>query len=323
MYPATRERRQWRLLTILVALLALPGVAALPNEDDYRALHRAPRARTVNDILVAHAGEETTDTTQRLDYLDDPDDAQRRLEEARRQLFATDGLLVDERPPAVTARALEIRLLDVVRKNPAVAADAYHLLAALSFRDGRSRRSLRYAARAALARPSSSRYLTNVGYFLQSQEHYLDAHSIYQKARRLDPNNTAAHLGLLSLSPHLPELRPADLRDLLGDWARRERVPSLRRLARDLNAVLSDLLESTDEDSVSDFGDTPDVADLESIRELLATFFGPSSPQSTPGSPQTSQAQRSTEATPSRSVGELKFRVGDSRRVENPQNNNF
>ena len=237
--------------------------------------------QNIQSVLRAHAHghPETLGGDDRYTLNHDPHEV---IDAARRTLFALDGLVREDIPSQPEVDSLLRELLAVVRVSPNHRATATNLLATLHFRNGDERRALRFAADAALARPSSSHLASNCGYFLHATGHYRHARLVYEEARRLDPDNTAAHLGLVSLAPHLPDFEWATLPSLVHDWAQRERVPELHELAEELDFLLSDLpaaalseatAEDADDTNDDNDNDNDDDITVEVVRELLETIF--------------------------------------------------
>ena len=273
------------------------------------------RESPVLEIAREHAGPgRVRDWSRRLRG---PDPRQA-VRQARAALFAADGLLEVELDPAKTAAlsALKRRLLAALTwpgSAPACDAEVHHLVAMLAFRLGDSSESLRHAARAALAAPSSSRYHSNFAFFLHTARHVQQARVVYEHARRLDPDNTATHLGLLSVAADSAHLDLDEVEALVRDWYRRERVPELGRMADTLTQVLSRLaklglpVESGEHDSTAE--------EVRLVRAMLRELLGsPNRAASRPVSPPARAPEsRAGSTRSSRRVRDgLSYRVGGS-----------
>lgn len=164
------------------------------------------------------------------------------VEAARRSILEEDGYLRDsgQDDPVVLER-IERALLDVAWTGGAARAEAYHVLALVRYRRGDIRGATAAAARSVILRPFASSSASNLAFFLQVSSRYAEARTLYLRARRLDRSNTAAHIGLLSLAPHLESLRVGELRSIAAEWRMYERDVALRPAAEAIVEALESL----------------------------------------------------------------------------------
>jgi hypothetical protein len=234
--------------TILIALLVvfLRTDAADPARDLRTDLH---------SIVLKEAGLEEADldkgsvnSTRSCDSRRDFAFRQL-LEDVRRGLFDRDRFLKEfgaenDRLTKIATKAR--RLIDL---SGGASAEAFHFASTVSFRQGSVRDALRHGAMAVLMAQRRSPYHSNFAFYLTLVGKQREARLFYNRARQLDPNNTATHVGLLALALADPEVKMGDLEDIVADWQSRERDPALRETAAVLHDAFRQRSELTEDPS--------------------------------------------------------------------------
>ena len=173
----------------------------------------------------------------------------------RQELYDPGRFLRETNAEPRRLEELTTRAQRLIRMSGNSSAEAFHFASTIAFRQGSIRKALRHGARAVLRAPRSSAYHSNFALYLAISGHHTDAQSFYERARSLDPDNTATHVGLLALALEDSDTTLADLEPLVSDWYRRERDPALRETAGVLQDAFRNITVTsteTEEDSADD-----------------------------------------------------------------------
>ena len=278
--PRSSLAKNFFVLSITAALVTFAAKASfaqkLFDEARFGLSHRKPR-KTADAIILRYARDQLPPTsphggTRRPGQ---PLDEEGCLYRARRVLFVRDGLLKNEMLTPAERAALTDELLAIVHGSNRHDGEAFHLLAILSFHEDKIHRATVYSARAARAAPKSSCYASNFGYFLQTRGSQDEAQILYEHARKLDPTNTATHLGLLTLSAESGNFDEIEV--LLDEWIRYEPVPTLRVLAGKIRSAIRSIRQrrAEYESMRTTYAIDATDSDLNTLRKVLGSLTTP------------------------------------------------
>lgn len=198
------------------------------------------------------------------------DEDERLLARGRKLLYSDDGFPNPESVDLQKAMALARELLDLDERSEHASAEAYSQLAALVYRVEKASQALSYAARAVLLRPFNSRVHSNFAFYLQMSGRIAQSRKLYRRARKLDRNNTAVHLGLLFLEFEQSSSDLKAILDLVSDWRKREHDPGLAETASVLAEVVEALFELQRLGAYEEVDDeSGDAALLDALRGAL------------------------------------------------------
>ena len=211
------------------------------------------------------------------------------VDRTRRRHFTSAGTLrARPLPLDRTQGARERRTFAVA--DPIDPAEVDHLAAVASYRRGDIEVAIARSAAAALGRPHASAYWSNLGYYLHVNGDHDRALVCFEHARKVNPNNESAWIGILVLALHHADVTPTMASRAAREWSRRERDPDVRRVAIALYEELRQIVGGRAREANGDSGDG-DEASLRRLREVLREFLAeaptvPSSDVSTVSSPE-------------------------------------